>query len=144
MSATSRTDALRSTTVRGRLRGRVRMFVLVLAAVGGCMPLPPLADDGAYPSDDDGGVSEDGGSPADGGVSVDAGRVVDASVGHDAGFDAGTRFDAGTPRDAGMLRCGARTFECEGRSPDPAQPVVPGTTCCCEWGLEPVGDGSCD
>jgi len=41
--------------------------------------------------------------------------------------------------------CGAEdnTFFCDGVAPAPEQPVVPGTPCCCNWGLTPQPDGTC-
>ncbi len=34
-------------------------------------------------------------------------------------------------------------WDCGGVSPAPEQPLVPGTDCCCFWGLTPQQDGTC-
>lgn len=110
----------------------------------GCVPLPPpvdlLVSDGGS---DGGGVARDGGASE----TVDAGSVHDAGATVDAGatHDAATTSDASVRMDAGVSPpiCGVRTFDCSGVSPNAEQPAVPGTRCCCEWGLAPIGNGDC-
>jgi hypothetical protein len=46
------------------------------------------------------------------------------------------------PGGGGGAGCGANTFQCE-TSPDPHQPMVPGTKCCCNYNMNPQPDGSC-
>jgi hypothetical protein len=79
----------------------------------------------------------------------------------DGGVDGGVKDGVrdGRPGDAGIRDapisdrrtedgstgpCGKNTFDCQGVSPDPEhQPVVPGTRCCCFWGMKPQPDKTC-
>ena len=43
----------------------------------------------------------------------------------------------------GTASCPAQSFACPEGSPAPEQPQIPGTSCCCNWGLTPQSDGTC-
>lgn len=143
---------------------RLRLRLALVAFIGGgCVPItPPFIADATVTHDDDGGADEGtrDASPwdatiADAATPVDARRdedatdayVADADV-HDAGVtdaesdDAvvtdAARTDAGGPR-----VCGTRAFWCDGVAPSSQQPTIPETGCCCEWGLMPSEDDSC-
>jgi hypothetical protein len=46
---------------------------------------------------------------------------------------------------AGMSSgCPEQPFVCPEGSPAPEQPQIPGTQCCCNWGLSPQADGRCE
>lgn len=47
------------------------------------------------------------------------------------------------PPGGGAATCPPQSFECPGGSPAPEQPQIPGTACCCNWGLTPQADGTC-
>jgi hypothetical protein len=39
--------------------------------------------------------------------------------------------------------CPPQSFACPAGAPTPSQPQIPGTGCCCNWGLAPGADGKC-
>jgi hypothetical protein len=47
------------------------------------------------------------------------------------------------PPGGGSSSCPAQSFACPEGSPAPEQPQIPGTECCCNWGLTPQTDGTC-
>ena len=47
------------------------------------------------------------------------------------------------PPGGGSATCPPQSFSCPGGSPAPEQPRIPGTECCCYWGLQPQADGTC-
>lgn len=51
--------------------------------------------------------------------------------------------EAAWPPGGGGGSCPANSFACPAGAPTPSQPQIPGTGCCCNWGLTPGADGKC-
>lgn len=39
--------------------------------------------------------------------------------------------------------CPVNAFDCSGASPSSQQPLIPGTHCCCSWGMKLQSNGAC-
>jgi hypothetical protein len=54
-----------------------------------------------------------------------------------------TAETAWPPGGGGGGSCPANSFACPAGPPSSSQPQIPGTQCCCNWGMTPGADGQC-
>ena len=143
-----------TTSPRTRLSQRLALLAFM---GGGCVPISaPFIEDANVTHEDEAGSDADArdASPWDAAItdaaaptdakdafvadaeSADA-AITDAAM-EDAPATDAAREDAAVPR-----VCGTRAFWCDGVPPSSQQPLIPETGCCCEWGLTPSADDSC-